>query len=222
MLKSYNELRKIDVRPYCDVRKEGKEEIAYLNWAKCIDLLHQNGAEKVFFEPIPLNNGSSLISSNIAFKDKYDTENRAYETRIKITIDDDVFEFQGPVMNGSNPVKDNSMSQQRLWNCQCRLFVKAVAIHTGLGFDLWVKNEDSESREVAQTYTHDIRKVKEQVNQLITAIQKESSMSLSDIAEKMNRTEAELKTWIRQYDILYAFEHNLEVILKGVINDKKS
>ena len=222
MLKSYDELRKIDVRPYCDIRKEGKEEIAYLNWAKCIDLLHENGAEKVFFEPIPINNGSSLILSNIAIKDKYDTENRAYETRIRITIDDDVFEFQGPVMNGSNPVKDNSMSQQRLWNCQCRLFVKAVAIHTGLGFDLWVKNEDTESKEAAQTYTHDIRKVKDQVNQLITAIQKESSMSLADIAEKMNRSEAELKTWIRQYDILYAFEHNLEVILKGIINDKKS
>ena len=222
MLKSYDELRKIDVKPYCDIRKEGKEEIAYLNWAKCIDLLHKNGAEKVFFEPVALENGSSLISSNIAFKDKYDTENRAYETRIKVTIDDDVFEFQGPIMNGSNPVKDNSMSQQRLWNCQCRLFVKAVAIHTGLGFDLWVNNEDTEAKETTLSYTHDIRKVKEQVNQMITAIQKKTSFSLSDIAEKMNRTEAELRTWIRMYDILYAFEHNLEIILKGAGNDKES
>ena len=41
-------------------------------------------------------------------------------------------------MNGGNPVRDNSMSQQRLWNCQTRLFVKGVAIMTGLGFDLWL------------------------------------------------------------------------------------
>ena len=44
-------------------------------------------------------------------------------------------------MNGSNPVKDNSMSQQRVWNSMCRSFVKCVAIHTGLGFDLWLKEE---------------------------------------------------------------------------------
>ena len=49
--------------------------------------------------------------------------------------------MQTPVMNGSNPVKDNSMSQQRVWNSMCRAFVKCVAIHTGLGFDLWLKEE---------------------------------------------------------------------------------
>ena len=49
--------------------------------------------------------------------------------------------MQSPVMNGSNPVKDNSMSQQRVWNSMCRSFVKCVAIHTGLGFNLWLKEE---------------------------------------------------------------------------------
>ena len=38
-------------------------------------------------------------------------------------------------------MKDNSMSQQRVWNSMCRAFVKCVAIHTGLGFDLWLKEE---------------------------------------------------------------------------------
>ena len=47
-----------------------------------------------------------------------------------------------PVMNASNPVKDNSMSQQRVWNSMCRSFVKCVAINTGLGFDLWIKEEN--------------------------------------------------------------------------------
>ena len=33
MLKSYKELRQIDVRPYCEER----DGLLYLNWAKCID-----------------------------------------------------------------------------------------------------------------------------------------------------------------------------------------
>lgn len=56
-------------------------------------------------------------------------------------IDDMEYIMQSPVMNGSNPVKDNSMSQQRVWNSMCRSFVKCVAIHTGLGFNLWLKEE---------------------------------------------------------------------------------
>ena len=211
---------------YINTYREYKSIYAYEITPSSIDYIKQNLS---IYPNIYIRNNAAtdkeetLYIKNNSVSDSANTLDNTGEIQVQgVTIDDDVFEFQGPVMNGSNPVKDNSMSQQRLWNCQCRLFVKAVAIHTGLGFDLWVKNEDTESKEAAQTYTHDIRKVKDQVNQLITAIQKESSMSLADIAEKMNRSEAELKTWIRQYDILYAFEHNLEVILKGIINDKKS
>ncbi len=44
-------------------------------------------------------------------------------------------------MNGTNPVKANSMTQARVWASACRSFVKCVAINTGLGFNLWVKEE---------------------------------------------------------------------------------
>ena len=138
MLKSYDELRKIDVSPYCEER----DGMSYLNWAKCVDLLHQYGAEKVYWIPIPdPKTGNSLRMSEVAFEDKNKVSNRCYETRIKVVIDDNEYEFQAPVMNGSNPVKDNSMSQQRVWNSMCRSFVKCVAIHTGLGFNLWLKEE---------------------------------------------------------------------------------
>ena len=43
MLKPYDELRKIDVSKYTETR----DGIRYLNWAKCIDLLRENGAERV-------------------------------------------------------------------------------------------------------------------------------------------------------------------------------
>lgn len=137
-LKSYKEMRGIDVKPYC----EDRDGMRYLNWAKCIDLLHENGAEKVYWMPIPdEKTGSSLRMTDQTFTDKSGNTNRCYETRIKVVIDADEYEMQSPVMNGSNPVKDNSMSQQRVWNSMCRSFVKCVAIHTGLGFDLWLKEE---------------------------------------------------------------------------------
>lgn len=137
-LKSYEEMRKIDVTPYCEER----DGMLYLNWAKCIDLLHENGAEKVSWLPIPdPKTGSSLRMVDAVFTDNKNITNRCYETRIMVFIDGNTYEMQSPVMNGINPVKDNSMSQQRVWNSMCRSFVKCVAIHTGLGFDLWLKEE---------------------------------------------------------------------------------
>lgn len=145
MLKSYSELRKIDVSPYCE-RRDG---LLYLNWAKCIDLLHENGAEKVYWIPIPdEKTGTSLRMTETEFKDKSGNTNRCYETRIRVFIDDNVYEMQTPVMNGANPVKDNSMSQQRVWNSMCRAFVKCVAIHTGLGFNLWLKEETNPTKNI--------------------------------------------------------------------------
>lgn len=139
MLKSYDELRKVDVRPYC----ENRDGYLYLNWARCIDLLHENGAEKVYFVPIQNpRTGGSLYESETQFADKNGNTNRCYETRIEVVIDDDKYIMQSPVMNGTNPVKDNSMSQQRVWNSMTRSFVKCVAINTGLGFDLWLKEEE--------------------------------------------------------------------------------
>lgn len=138
MLKAYEELRAIDVTPYCEER----DGMKYLNWAKCIDLLHQCGAEKVYWIPIPdERTGNSLRMVDKIFTDSKQNTNQCYETRIKVVIDENEYEFQSPVMNGANPVKDNSMSQQRVWNSMCRSFVKCVAIHTGLGFNLWLKEE---------------------------------------------------------------------------------
>lgn len=137
-LESYEELRKVDVRPFCEER----DGMLYLNWAKCIDLLHEHGAKKVYWIPIPdEKTGNSLRMTEQVFTDSKSNTNRCYETRIKVVIDENEYEMQTPVMNCSNPVKDNSMSQQRVWNSMCRAFVKCVAIHTGLGFNLWLKEE---------------------------------------------------------------------------------
>ena len=48
----------------------------------------------------------------------------------------------------------------------------------------------------------------------VTAIQKKGNLSLAQIAEKMGRTEDELKQYLTTYKILYAVESNLNAILK--------
>lgn len=217
MLKSYDELRQVDVSPYCE-KRDGMD---YLPYNTCISLLHEHGAETVYFLPVQNpKNGSSLYETDTVFTDKNGVANRCYETRIEIHIDDKVYFMQSPVMNGANPVKDNSMSQQRVWNSMTRSFVKAVAIYTGLGFSLWLKEEENErkSQEKADTY-HDIMKVQDRVFETVTAIQKRGNLSLAQIAERLGRTEEELKQYMNTYKILNAVEHNLEVILKE-INDK--
>lgn len=148
MLKSYEELRAIDVSPYCEKR----DGYLYLNWARCIDLLHQNGAEKVYF--VPEQNpktGNSLFETETVFSDKSNNTNRCYETRIKVVIDDKEYIMQSPVLNGTNPVKDNSMNQLRVWTSMCRSFVKCVAINTGLGFNLWLKEEERSMEKIPET-----------------------------------------------------------------------
>lgn len=214
MLKPYNELRKIDVRKYTKLR----DGSLYLPYNKCLDLLHENGAEKAYFIPVPNpKTGGSLYESDTIFEDKNGVKNRCYETKIEIHIDDEVYYMQSPVMNGANPVKDNSMSQQRVWNSMTRSFVKAVAMYTGLGFDLWLEEEERESKEQdAADFYHDIAKVKERVFETVTAIQKKSGLSLAQVAEKMNKTEDELRMYMKYYSILEAVEHNLNVVLREI------
>ena len=216
-LKTWNEMRKIDVIPYCDYREakddKGKKiQVPYLNWAKCNDLLHENGAETVYFEPCVNANGSSLFMSDQVFMDKNDVTNRCYEVRVKIVIDDLEFEAQYPLMNGSNPVKDNSMTQQRLWNAQTRAFVKGVAMRTGLGFGLWVTGDEAEDKSpVEDLSSHNLYAIKERIQIAYTnAIKK--GMSTGDIAKAVNKTEDEVMLLFTYFDQLNRFEKELSAL----------
>jgi hypothetical protein len=210
-LKTYDELRKLDLTKYIE-KREGAD---YINWATIVDLLHQYGAKTVYFEPVVNpQTGSSLFMSDKEYVDKNGVANRVYETAVKIVIDDLEFIQRGPVTNGANPVKDNSMTQQRLWNCQTRLFVKGVAIRTGLGFDLWLKDSVKEERE---SFTdddlskHNLLKVKERFQEEYTNILK-AGLSTKEIASKLHKTEDEIKAIFSYFDILDSFEKDLTKI----------
>lgn len=209
-LASYEELRKVDVSEWVE-KRDGAD---YLNWAKVVDLLHEYGAEKVYFEPVANpETGSSLFMTEQVFTDSKGNTNRVYETAVRIVIDDLVFIQRGPVTNGSNPVKDNSMTQQRLWNCQTRLFVKGVAIRTGLGFNLWLKEEEKNEKDNWEDdlSKHDIFKIKERCQIIYTQKLKEG-LTVKEIAEKLHKSEDEVKAIFSYFDTLSNFEKDLSNI----------
>lgn len=117
--------------------------------------------------------------TDVVFTDKSQNTNRCYETLIEVVIDDNTYRMQSPVMNGSNPVKDNSMSQQRVWNSMCRSFVKCVAIHTGLGFNLWLKEEFNKFENAIPTTDAD-RATPAQIKQIKLAGDNHPNLKLDD------------------------------------------
>lgn len=204
MINTFAEMRKIDVSPYVEKR----EGVDYLNWARCKQLLHDNGAEVVYFEPCLNENGSSLFMSEAVFTDKKGDTNRCYEVRVKIKIDDLEFEMQHPIMNGISPIKDSLMSQQRVWNAQTRAFVKGVAMRTGLGFDLWLKDMESISQEDDLT-KHHIYAIKQRFQEEYTKALRDKHLTTKEIAEKCEMSEDEVRVLFTFFDQLDRFEKKL-------------
>lgn len=203
MIKPYAEMKDIDISKHVE-KRDGND---YLNWAKCKELLHENGAEIVYFEPCTNPNGSSLFMSDQVFTDSKGNTNRCYEVRVHIVIDDLEFEAQYPLMNGSNPVKDNSLTQQRVWNAQTRAFVKGVAMRTGLGFGLWLKNMDEQVEETDLS-KHSLFAIKERMQQEYTRVLRKK-MSTKEIAEAVGKTEDEIKTIFTYFEQLDRLEKQL-------------
>ncbi|MEY8367586.1 DUF1071 domain-containing protein [Anaerotruncus sp. 80] len=218
MLKPYNELRKIDVLPYCEERETKNErgktvKVPYLNWAKCKDLLHENGAEVVYFEPLVNDNGSTLFMTDIPFTDSKGNHNRCFEVRVKIVIDDLEFIQNYPLLNGMYVVREDTVNQLRLSNAQARAFVKGVAIRTGLGFGLWISNDETTKTENEENlYSHSILKIRERLNQTITK-KLDEGKSLDVIAKATGLQEGEdVREIVRYCNKIYSFEELLNKI----------
>lgn len=162
--KSFGEMMRVDVTPWV----QNRDGADYLPWAACKKLLHDNGAEVVMFEPVPGPDGSTLRKSDAVFTDKNGITNRCYEVMVHIQVDGLEWDTIYPVMNGGNPVKDNSMSQQRLHNAIRRGFVKGVAERTGLGFNLWLKDDDL-PEETEDLSKHSLAKCRQRLEELVTA-----------------------------------------------------
>jgi hypothetical protein len=205
--KSFAEMRKIDVTPYTK-KRDGAD---YLPWATVVDLLHENGAERVFFSPVYNENGSSLFMSEQEFVDNKGNVNRCYEVRIAVTVDDDNFVYSYPLLNGINPVKDNSLNQNVVFKAMARAFVKAIAIRYGLGFSLWSKDE-IDSQDEDDVYKHSLYAIKERFQQEYTKVLRDKHLTTKEIAEKCEMSEDEVKVLFTFFDQLDRFEKKLTAL----------
>lgn len=202
--KSFSEMMKIDVSPYVKQR-DGAD---YLGWAMCKKLLHENGAEIVTFNPVPGIDGSTLRMSSASFSDKNGIANRVYEVLVHIKVDNTEWDVAYPVMNGANPVKDNSMSQQRVHNAVRRAFVKGVAERLGLGFNLWLDDDDMPQEETDDLSKHSLAKCKQRLTELVTA-KINAGIPFNIIADRLGLDEESLRAKFGLYNELAKLEKNI-------------
>ena len=207
MLKPFAEMRKIDVSKWA----KDRDGFKYLPWARAIDLLYENGAEKVKYEVVKDENGCSLHHSDLTFTDKNGTTNRCYEVIVRLFIDGETYEETYPVMNGVTPIKDNLMSQQRVRTSVARAIVKCIATNTGLGFDLWLDGEEGENDSVEDITKHSIFACKERAQIAYTKLIKRGK-STKDIASALNKTEEEIRTLFTYYEQIDRFEKELSAL----------
>lgn len=203
MLKSWNEMRKLDISRYVK-KRDGAD---YLPWASCLKLLYENGAEEVEFRAEANENGSSLFMSDQTFTDKSGNTNRCYEVRVGVWIDKKYYSITYPVMNGINAVRDNLMNQNTVHKAQMRAFVKCVAINTGLGFDLWLDDSDIEQDD--DLGKHSLKAIKERMQIKVTDAIKRG-MTTGEIAAKMGLTEEEFRMFFTYFAQLARFEKKLD------------
>lgn len=202
--KSFEEMMKIDVTPYVK-KRDGAD---YLGWAICKKLLHDNGAEVVMFYPVPASDGSTLRMSMASFVDKNGVANRAYEVLVHIKVDNIEWDIAYPVMNGNNPVKDNSMSQLRVHNAVRRAFVKGVAERLGLGFSLWLDEDDLPEEETEDLSKHSIIKIRQRVQELVTE-KINQGIPFSVIADRLGMDEESVRAKFTVYKELADFERKI-------------
>lgn len=199
--KTFDAMTKVDIAKYVQAR----DGVKYLPWAGCKKLLHDNGAEVVMFWPVPGEDGSSLRKSELEFLDKNGKSNRCYEVLVHIKVDELEWETAYPVLNGNNPVRDDTMSQLRLHNAIRRAFVKGVAERTGLGFELWLKEDDLPEEPVDDLSKHSLAKCKQRLTELITA-KINQGLELNIIADRLQMDADTLRGKLSLYNELARIE----------------
>lgn len=215
MLESYSDLVKIDVLPFCEKRKakddNGKQiEIPYLNWAKCKELLHEHGAKIVYFQPNKADDGGYLFSSG-TFANKDGRTHKCYFVSVKIFIDDKIFDMDMPLMNGSLVVYDDTVNQLRIANSHARAFVKGVAIHTGLGFNLWVKNDEMPVSAEDDLSIHNIFSIKQRIEKKLTA-KISTGLNFGDFLSEIKFSQKQWDLFLKYFDAISYVEKKLNIL----------
>lgn len=211
-LKPYDELVNLDVTPYCDIRQakddRGKNiDVAYLNWARCKQLLHDNGAKDVYYVPLR-ENGSYLFESKTVTS-KNERTTGCYFVKVEIHIDDLAFEMDYPLMNGTNVVYDDTLNQLRISNAHARAFVKGVAIRTGLGFSLWLKEQEEDSK-ADDLYSHSPQAIKQRLELAITQKMRKNNLTQGELCKAIGLDEKRFIRDMQALDDISVIEQKLQ------------
>lgn len=215
MLKPFDELIQLDVRPFCDVRdakgEHGKTiKVPYLSWAKCITLLHENGAKDVWYTPVECPQTSTYLWPQAKVvtvsKENKERETDCWFVRVLIHIDELEFTYDTPLLNGSNVVYKDTLNQLRINNALARAFVKGVAVRTGLGFGLWADSEDEDGED--DLSRHSIWAIKERLERLITAKER-NGLSHSDLLAAVDLNERQLQKVMQYFATLDKLERKV-------------
>lgn len=214
MLKPFNELIKLDVRPFCDVR-DAKDEsgktikVPYLSWAKCMKLLHENGAETVWYAPVECPETKSYLWPQAKVTTSKGRETDCWFVRVLIHIDEQEFTYDTPLLNGSLVVYTDTLNQLRINNALARAFVKGVAIRTGLGFDLWAEGDNDDGED--DLSRHSIWAVKERLERLITTKER-SGLSHTDLLAEVGMNEKQLQKVMQYFATLDKLERKVAAL----------
>lgn len=213
-MKSFLEMMEVDLKGRTSTRK-GKDEagkvvdLEYLSWSECKLILHEQGCKVVDFEPIA-NADGSYVFTHKQVTDKNGAANGCYFVKVKITIDELVFEYSYPLMNGNIVVRDETLNQLRISNAHARAFVKGVAVKTGLGYRLWLK-EDETTRMAEDIGIHDIAKIQQRVGELLSDKLRKYGDE-ETVARAIGLKSAQLQQMLKWYDQLRILEEKLKAL----------
>lgn len=189
-LKPFNELFDVDIsnetvsRP---VKKNSKITLDYLEWANCIKLLYENGATEVRY---------GMAKNEKGYPCFYNHNGESPFVTVWVEIDGVKYEEDYPIINGMYPVANPT--QLDINKAKQRGFVKAVAINTGLGLSLWIKEEQTinGNPELQQETNHNETQT---LNDQITKLFAEALQKVGDIEKLYSTIHSDKSTMLKLY-----------------------
>ncbi len=214
-VKPFNELLELDLsgavskKPTFKKNKRTGElepagELDYLNWADCLALLYQNGAQRVEF-----GNARSGADHPVFL-----LQDRLPFIRVYVTVDGDRRELDYPVIDGSKDISMEKLTQSDVHNATQRAFVKCVAVNWGLGLSLWRKEEKQltdERSSIDLAEVSHIMAVKERVERMLTDKLKRG-MEMEDLLSALGLRDGQFKKLMSYYDQLWLLESKLREV----------
>ena len=213
MIKSFNEMMALNLTGHISKKPSFKRdkrtgelvkvgELEYLNWADCLALLHENGAEKVLFGNERTEAGELLFMNN----------NVLPFLRVFVEIDGDRRTLDYPLIDGSKDISMEKAVQSDLHNATQRAFVKCVAINWGLGLSLWQK-EDADDQKAKDDQTiienSNIYAIKTRIERMVTEKLKRG-MEMPDLLASIGMRDAQFKKVMSSYfDMIALLEERL-------------